>query len=285
MIYEGITRADYDRLEGVNHSKLKYFNHSIKHGAYKIKYPIEQTAAMRLGTAIHTLVLEPHKFQAGYVIGGPINPATKETYGSGTKKFEEWIEDQGKDRVFLSDQDATLAHSVAKEIKLNSGATWFLRNSELKESAMTWTDKETGIKCKCLIDFGSVKNCFVGDLKTISGDLSYDRLSKALYSMDYHQQFATYKLGAEANGIKVAKFMAIFAQTTDEKDIVCAEIGEQSLHYGEMQYRKCLNNYREFLNGNIPGYHPKEIILDVPYWAMSEFMDLEESGILFEETV
>lgn len=285
MIYEGITRADYDKLEGINHSKLKHFKNSIKHGHYRLSEKIAQTPAMRLGTAIHTLVLEPHKYQSEYCIGGPINPKTETTYGSGTKKFAEWMEEQGEDKIFLSNQDAEKANAISQAVKRNEDAARVLRQSNLKECAMTWVDEETGFKCKCLIDFASTDGRFIGDLKSISGNLTYDSLSSTLYKMDYHQQFSFYNAGAIANGLRPQKFLVIFCQTTDEKDVVIAEIGEQSLHYGEMQYRKCLNNYRECINGNIKGYHSNQFVLDVPYWAMSEFMDLEESGILFEETV
>lgn len=283
MIYEGITREQYDQLEGINWSKLKYFEHSIKHGHYMLTNDIKDSAAMREGRAIHTLTLEAHKFNSEYCTGGPINPSTNKCYGSDSQKFKDWLKDQGDNKTFLTKDEAEKVNKIAKAIKSHKIAGSILRESELKEFAVTWKDDETGIKCKSLLDFGSRQNFFLGDLKTLSFDLSYERLSKKL--LDYYGQFAFYSAGAKANGLRIHDFKVIWAQTTDELDIAVSSIGEQTLHYGSMLYEKCLKNYRECMHGNLPGYHTGVIELDVPYWAMSDFLDIEESGIQFEEVI
>lgn len=285
MIYENITREQYDQLEGVNWSKLKHFTDSIKHGYYMLNAQYKDTPAMREGRAIHTLVLEPHKFNNDYVIGGPVNPKTGKTYGSTSQKFQDWLLEQGTNKTYLSDDEATKVNTVAKKVKTDNLAGKVLRDSDLKEFALTWTDKETGIKCKCLIDFGSRNQGYIGDLKSISADLNYDRLSKELYSRQYYGQFAFYESGANANGLNINEFKVIWVQSVDEMDVAVSTIGAQTAHYGQMLFSKCLKNYREAQNGNTPGYHINSFVLDVPYWSMDEFMSLEESGLLFEEVI
>lgn len=285
MIYEGITRQDYYKLDGINHSSLKYFRDSIKHGAHRLNTPIRQSSAMALGCAVHTAVLEPHKFDEEYLVGGPINERTNQPYGRQTKAFQQWKDKQGPDKTVIGFEDVEICDAVKSAVTQHADAQRILNGADLREFALTWTDAETGLSCKCLVDFGA-RSGYIGDLKTISKPLDYDTLSRALYTYGYHSQFAFYADGARANGIFVDEFIIIFAQTIDENDIAVCRLGEQSLHYGQMNYRKCLDNFAKFKAGeSSTGYHSGMFDLDVPYWSMSEFMDIEESGLMFEETV
>jgi hypothetical protein len=289
MIYEGITRADYDNLEGVNWSKLKHFKDSIKRGVFMMENERKDTAAMRFGRALHVAVLEPKKFNYEFIIGrGPKHEKGKykgQEFGSDTKTFKEWLSKQPKNKEYLNTNEYNQVKKLYEVINSHQEVKFLLEQSELKECALTWVDPETGIKCKCLIDFGSSVNCLLGDLKSISKELTYDNLSKEIFQHDYYGQFSFYNTGAIQNGLNPLSFKVIWIQTNDENDCAVSNVGEQTMHYGKMLYEKCLANYQKSLNGEKSGFHKKEFDLDVPYWAMDEFMDLEESGIQFEEVI
>ncbi len=285
MIHKNITRPEYDALPGINHSKLKYFKDSIKHGSWKATQKFNQTSAMRLGTAVHTLVLEPHKFDDEYICGsGPVNEKTGKTYGTDSQKFQNWLSEQEETgKTYLSTNDKNQAEQVAKNVYKNELAMYWLDQCEYRESAVTWTDKRTGLECKALMDNFSLENLILGDFKTIARSVDYEFLSKTLFTMDYFQQFAFYNDGLRANGYDCKKFIVIFAQTINEQDIATCEIGIDSLVHGSIQYEKCLDNYKDYLSGKVTGYHSDLFTLEIPYWAMSEHLDINDTNLIFEE--
>lgn len=64
-IIRNLPRADYDLIQAVNPSRLALMKKSPRH---YIEYLIEETPAMKLGTAIHCAYLEPGKFKESYVV-------------------------------------------------------------------------------------------------------------------------------------------------------------------------------------------------------------------------
>lgn len=72
----------------------------------------EDRPAYLIGRAAHSLILEgPDVFAGEYAVGGPINPRTGAAFGSGTKAFAEWAEQQGK--PVLTDDQAALVRCMA----------------------------------------------------------------------------------------------------------------------------------------------------------------------------
>jgi len=83
--------------------------------------PDSDTPAYLIGRATHTRILEGNEaFQAGFAIGGPINPRTDRPFGPNTKAFAEWAAAQGKP-VLTADQ-AALIENMAAGVAMNEGA-------------------------------------------------------------------------------------------------------------------------------------------------------------------
>ena len=84
-----------------------------------------ETAALAVGRAVHTLVLEGRsKFDEEFSVSdGPVNPKTGEPFGKNTKAYREWAAAQTKDVVggpdfaFISKiRESVWAHPVAREL-------------------------------------------------------------------------------------------------------------------------------------------------------------------------
>jgi hypothetical protein len=98
---------EYHQIKSLSNSALSVLKSSpAEFAAQYIRgdYKIEYVDAWRLGSAVHTLSLEPHRFDERYeVVQGPINPTTGRPYGKDTKKYEEWLKsftpDQSKDHI------------------------------------------------------------------------------------------------------------------------------------------------------------------------------------------
>ena len=92
--------SDYYKIDAVSNSMLSLLKRSpwTFYKTYVTQDPAEkmeseETDAMRLGSAVHMLALEPEKFGAEYlVLDGPINSRTERPYGRESDKFKAWLE-------------------------------------------------------------------------------------------------------------------------------------------------------------------------------------------------
>ena len=83
--------------------------------------PERDTAAYIVGRAAHALILEGRQcYEREYAIGGPINPKTGQPFGSQTKAFAEWAEQQSK--PVLSDVHAALVEQMAAAVREHAHA-------------------------------------------------------------------------------------------------------------------------------------------------------------------
>ena len=81
----------------------------------------KDSASYLLGRAAHVRVLEGRDvYEAEFAFGGPINPKTDKPFGSNTKAFAAWAEDQGK--PVLSNEQADLIEKMAAGVAMNGRA-------------------------------------------------------------------------------------------------------------------------------------------------------------------
>jgi len=92
--------TDYHSIDALSNSSLSvlYGNGKGDPAGFHARFIAktlrhEETDAMRLGSAVHMLALEPERFASEYfVTEGPINPATKKPYGRGTIAYKDWLD-------------------------------------------------------------------------------------------------------------------------------------------------------------------------------------------------
>ena len=109
-----------------------------------------ETAALLLGRAVHTLVLEGRKkFDAEFLVSeGPINPKTNEPFGKTTKAYRDWAIQQarpvvsGEDFGFMAKlQTAVWTHPVASkllDIGVSEKTLRCVYNGEMCQIRMDW---------------------------------------------------------------------------------------------------------------------------------------------------
>lgn len=160
----------------------------------------------RFGRAAHVLMLEGReKFEAGFIVGEPINPKTNAPYGEETKAYAEWRSQQPRPAIstaqfsmLLGMEAGVQSHDVARELLASGLAERSVRTSILGfcevQSRFDWISRR------------AVELC---DLKTCA-DL--DDFEEDLWDYGYPWQQAFYLIVAHAAGIKlplVANLIAI----------------------------------------------------------------------------
>jgi hypothetical protein len=165
----------------------------------------EPTAAMLLGTAVHTLVLEPDTFAERYIAAPE---GIDRRYKAGKELWAEW-EAQAAGREVLSRADADLVQAMALAVRSHPAAAYLLGLPGKAETTHMWTDEATGLECKCRPDWLLDDGSLIVDLKTTE-DASPAGFSKSIANFRYHVQASWYLDGLErATGRRPEQFIFI----------------------------------------------------------------------------
>jgi len=264
-IHLNITREEYNKLEGINASKLKGYYESALNGNYERSKPYKESDAMFFGTACHSMILEPHLFKDIYEVM-PTCPEelwikqTGKDKGQRYKKkpnaVKEWEDSLPTDKLYLSKEQDKILTRIKSNLGSNETAQKILNACPKRETAITWIDERTGLKCKALMDF--IGDNILGDFKTtreipkrfnLDGTLDEESTARAirwdLIKTRNILQFSFYLDGCIANGLDVEKFAVIFAQNNGGCDTHSIFLSEESIDIGRNMYNRSLDNWIE----------------------------------------
>jgi len=169
------------------------------------RVPTEPTAAMRLGTAVHTHVLELDQWQQRYITA-PEGIDRRYKVGK-----EAWaaFEAQSEGRTVISREDADLVMRMGRSVFGHPAAAMLLGLPGKAETTHMWTDASTGLQCKCRPDWLTDGGRLIVDLKTTE-NASPREFARSIAEWRYHVQAAWYLDGIEqATGTRPEQFIFI----------------------------------------------------------------------------
>lgn len=143
----------------------------------------EDSQAYLLGRAAHCLILEGiEAFNAGYLVGEPVNDKTGKPYGKNTQAYHEWINSQSKEVISPAEFDfikrlqiSVWTHNEAAKLLFGGIAEGVVRAAYC------------GILCQIRMDFFSLLNG-ITDLKTCD-DLTWFEADAKRYGYIYQAAF------------------------------------------------------------------------------------------------
>ena len=195
--------SDYFSIKAMSNSGLKLFKRS--RAEYFLKYVKgedfdEPSDALRFGSAVHCLALEPHKFGDWVMAVPPLNKSTGKPLKSG-QAFDEWKKNyeppEGKQWItedefheaarivrglwnhpmiftLLDDPDRLVEHEILHNVKADSGLWNF------------------SLDLKCKMDLVIPSQRLIVDIKTAQSELPGDFRHEVL-SRKYHWQSWIYR--------------------------------------------------------------------------------------------
>lgn len=240
-IVKNMNIEEYHKHDGISNSAMSYLLDCP--ARYYTEYldpnkpEKERPAHYILGSAVHTLVLEPQKFQSLFYIMPKCDRRTtkgKEDYALHTE--------MAKDKELLNEEQyaqvIAMRDSIFKRIK------WLekiLSEAHIEESFF-WVDKETGVQLKSRPDLYTQD--FYIDLKTTS-NIQRDAYTRSVTQYGYHRQAA---LAREAllnlRGVKYTYFMHIVVEEQYPYLTACYEIHDEFLQKGDEEFRKAAQTYK-----------------------------------------
>jgi len=263
MIIENLSFEEYRANPALNWSSAKNYAMSPAHFLNAKENPLEQTPAMLVGSALHSLVLEgPVAFSHRYVRAPECDRRTK----IGKELWSQFVTENAGREVLTSEQFAIVSN-MHQSLAVHPVVTNLLRLCHHRESSVFWEDSETGIPCKCRLDGFSQEHGIAFDLKT-SDDASSSGFARTCAKFGYHGQAAFYLDGLQAAGVPASQFVFIVIEKAPPYGIACFLADEDMLRTGRLRYQEYLHRHAECLAAdNWPGY-PEEIQpLSLPAWA------------------
>lgn len=257
-----MNRSEYEAIDAVNWSRLKLMRISPFH--YASHTPKKPTPAMLIGSAADCLVLEPRLFADKFAV------YPGERRGNAWKDFKA----ENSARTILNQTESDTAKEIAHAVNMNPTARALLAQGSAQK-VLTWTDAETGIKCKGIADYVGRR---LSDLKTTAA-IEPRRFGRHAAEMGYHCQLALYADGLAANGIETEGDPAlIVAQNCRPYDSIVYTVPEDIIEAGRTEYRRLLRRLAECMESCIwPGVDEgqPEVPLVLPSWAYDDGEDIE----------
>lgn len=287
-IYSDISNEDYHGGAGVSKSGLDLIRKSPMHYKARIDAPNdnEPTTAQAIGTAFHSLLLEPEDFANRYIVRPDNAPKRPTSVQRNAKKpspetveaiaFWDKFEADNAGKIVLdneaNEQLLAMAHSVRNHPAANALLTGAPGVAEL---SAYWIDPTTGVLCRCRPDYWRVDGIVV-DLKTTE-DASPEGFARSLVNWRYHVQ-APFYLDGLAETIKQSgetelkapeTFVFLAVEKKPPYAVGVYVLDRESFDLGRLEYQQDVKTYAECLSSNVwPGYGDGIQKIGVPQWHL-----------------
>jgi len=181
-------------------SKTSLWTFAKRRRLYEAQYVLgiaperEATTAMEIGTLVDCALLEPEKFDdLVAVMPKELLSADGGIRSNAAKAHRDALEAAGKIVVKQDQYDTVMAAVDAFRKRFGK---WLDAPAATQESIF-WTDPETGLRCRCRLDWRPLKANVVFDLKTTQ-DASPRAFARRCEELGYFLQDAHYSAGVEA---------------------------------------------------------------------------------------
>lgn len=236
----------------------------LAHGQVQKK----ETAAFRIGRAVHMAILEPEVFQKNYVI-------SPEFKGTGSVKLKaDWRMSLPDSALILKEEEYEDLLGMINSVSKHGDACNILKNGKAEISGY-FRDPITGIKCRIRPDFWHREMGAIMDVKTTIS-VKIEDFSKAIWNYRYDFQTAMYSHGIkqlEGMGVGYPLFLAIEKKPPYEVAVYCAD--DALLQNGYFDYQDAMGKLKTCISDNFwPGYQydtvfnrEKMQMISLPKWA------------------
>lgn len=204
-----MTNKEYHSLGAIGSTSLSLLEESSLHLKNKDLFSID-SKSINLGTAVHTLTLEPEKFDEEFAIE-PKNAPRNTTIGKA--KWADFEENLG-DKTPISSFDLESAQKMA--LNLRTIMKDYIEKGIVERSFFS-TYRGIDMKCRPDLLFDTGNGWIIFDVKTTK---DIDRLDKAIECYRYDRSMAWYRRVLVANGYNIVGAVLAFVDTLNSSHYV-----------------------------------------------------------------
>lgn len=259
-VFTDMPAEAYFAIEAMSQSGAKEMLRSPLHFRFQRDNPTKPTPAMQFGTAVHTGILEPEKFDAAVVAIPACDRRTKD----GKATFAAFMA-TAVGKIALPQADFDRCRRTIDAVHRHPAARRLLEGGE-RELSLFWIDAKYRVPCKCRLDlrnFGGIV-----DVKTTQ-DASRDGWGCTVASYGYHIQGGHYFSGCEHVFDATPEFFVhIAVESEAPHGVACYELQGDSILAGGAAMNLALERYRDSLaSGYFAGYPDTINAIRLPRWA------------------
>lgn len=268
---------EYTALPALSISRLKEIGRSPQHYAYRLDHP-KDTPALRLGTAAHTAVLEPERFERQFAVW---SRRSEKTGNLCPRNGQYWdaFERENAGKTIITADEFELAAAIQRAVRSHPVASRYLESGD-PEVTLTWF-REDGRPCRARIDWLTTVDAqpvLVG-LKT-SRDCRHMPFGTQAAKLGYHMQWSWYRDGFEIVKRVEPKVVEIVVESDAPHAVAVYSIPNDILLQGRDDYERLLEQLAACEStGAFPGPHDAEEPLTLPTWIYQQTDDLGELGL------
>lgn len=262
-----LTFAEYAEIQAVNWTTLKEMRKSPAHYHWRVEHPLADTPRLAVGRAAHTAVLEPDRFPLEYVV-----------FDGARRAGKAWDEFAAVNaaRTILRRDEYELCLAVRDAVRGNPDAAALLTSGRA-EVPLTWTDKTTGLACKCRVDWVGEAHVELKTTASIDARI-FGNLSAR---MGYHCQVAMQRMGLLACDLDIPSYL-VAVEAEPPYDIGVFELDDDTLYAGEEEVYELLRRVDECTKkDHWPGRYEGTRKLQLPAWIFAgEESEYEIMGLV-----
>ncbi|WP_456392767.1 PD-(D/E)XK nuclease-like domain-containing protein [Nitratifractor sp.] len=253
-----MTNEEYHDAPGISSSDFRLLELSPLHLEHKELFALEGDA-LKLGTLVHALVLEPESFEERFAVetfeGCDLN--------KNSKAYKEaraaWLESVG-DRTVVPLDLWQKAEAMATRVLAIAGN---LLSDGIAEESFFVDDSEFGVRRKCRPDYLRDDGVLI-DLKT-TRDGSPHEFAKSIAAFGYARQMAYYADTLRMAGREVSACIIVTVDTTAPFMVRVYRLDDESLESGRQNYRRLLEEWKRYQEtGRAKVIWP----IGLPAWAL-----------------
>ncbi len=275
--------AEYHKLPLCSkHALDLIWEWSPMHLKWHRENPPEPTDAMVFGSALHTAVLEPEKFDDEFIVSGQCESTKKSgerCTNQGTKYVRggwlcgvhsKGIDGESNGKLAISAKQKESIDNIVRAVSFNRAATELLKAEGKNEVSAFFKHPETGTECKLRTDGIRPGWEAAFDIKTIE-NASPREFERALAQWRYDAQAAFYQDGLAQVGINIKHFAFIVVEKSAPYGIATYRLMDEAIQAGRECYLADLRIYAECeRSGFWPGYDSEFQDITLPKWRMRQ---------------
>lgn len=230
-LHKDIPESIYHALKYVSNSYLS----RLDEVPAMVKVPYEETAAMAIGTAFHTLILQPERFDELVAVAPVCDKRTKE----GKATYADFMASCG-DKSTISPADMETVKAMRESVYRHPAAKKIL-SAGIPEQTVIWQDEETKLMCKSRIDFEPEGNRGVlVDLKKTKS-CEQHKFLRSVQDYGYARQAAMYLAGRNITSDNFYDaFLFITCEDTAPYRVEVYNMTPQFIKYGLSEFRRLI---------------------------------------------
>lgn len=260
--HKDVPFSEYLGWDCVNASLLKAIRRSPAHAKHAKDNGRDDTDALRVGRAIHSVILEPDKFHKEFACA----PECDRRTSVGKAKWASFVEGIGQKTALKVDEyemvmrmhESVLAHPKAKELLTARGEP---------ELSLAWEENGSGLWCKARMDYVLDDADIVVDVKS-TDSADEEGFARSVLRYGYHVQDAFYRKGYQALKDRWPQFVFIAVEKEPPYGVACYSLPGDVIRRVTDEVEGSLHRLRGCMETNDwPGYGLGITELVLPAWA------------------